>query len=277
LDRLYVKASEQGTMTDKLFIDWSSRSTDSKSIFERGLQVFPSSYNLWLHLLESCTEEMNLQEKVHVYQKALDSVPREDSVLLWRVFLDYLTHQCNVKFKKENKNSSSVSGEKPFYIEDVENYFYQALSPQYLDGTSFESEMIEKFLEWSLQTCGIQRARRNAQSLVALKPRSSEFYLTCIALEEQAGSDEKAISKWFESAVTVDSKDMSRSLLFVMDSKYELLTRYVDLWLSYIRFLLTKPSKDFASASQVCWRASKNVTDKDEFLQKYENLKLSCC
>ena len=48
----------------------------------------------------------------------------------------------------------------------------------------------------------------------------------------------------------------------------------IDTWLAYSEFLL-KHCADAMAASQVCWRANKQVADKDTFMAKYESLKLA--
>ena len=125
--------------------------------------------------------------------------------------------------------------------------------------------MAQKYLEWTQATSGIVRTRTVCARLVALKPRSAQFYESCIALElSEESVNQTVITRLFEAAIDSDRTSMRKF--------WYLCAHFLGTWLSYIQFRM-KHAKEANSITQLCWRATKEVSDKDEFIRQYEALK----
>lgn len=128
-----------------------------------------------------------------------------------------------------------------------------SLSPLYLDGTPFEMNMIEKYLNWAI-SFGIDKVREIVASLLAIKVRDSNFYKLAISLELKSGNNSTFICRLYDQCILNCTSD-------------------IGMWLEYIKYKISMG--DINGACHVASKAKREVSDQDRFMAEFEELKNS--
>jgi hypothetical protein len=201
-------------------------SENNLDIIEAGLAHFKNNSKLWLLKIEAS----NLAQVISIYKESLSCIHGIESYPVWASYLDHL-----IKI-----GSESVSAE-----------FMVSLSPVYLDGTCFEFNIIEKYLNWAM-SIGIAKVREITYSLLTIKIRDSDFYKLAISLELKYGNDSSYICRLYDECIQYSNSD-------------------TDMWLEYIKYKIS--IGDITGAVHLASKAKRELSDKDRFMAEFEDLK----
>ncbi|KAJ3331331.1 hypothetical protein HDU76_003474 [Blyttiomyces sp. JEL0837] len=172
-------------------------------------------------------------------------------------------------------------------IDFIERRFKEALGPQELGGSEAEVGVVGLYLNWSFEVGGINRVRTAYDRLIGLRQRDVQFFRVCIGMEER---DVLRVAGWGDQGSSseggIDGVELVKAvqaglkLSQVQVAKLRRLHELccgadqgaVDSWIAYINFELNVV-KDVGKATQFHWKASKEVTDLDEFNVKYDEIR----
>ncbi|KAI9366163.1 U3 small nucleolar RNA-associated protein 6-domain-containing protein [Zopfochytrium polystomum] len=247
-------------------------SEEAQQFLELGLSRFPTSGELWSARLQFICINSKSDTVETQFNRCLQSLrprsamisgnlatsteatthPIEDRLQVWTTYLRWML------------DASTPGKITPAFIA---RRFIQSLTPTEVGGSDVhEAPIVSMYLHWSFEQGGIEKVRNTYDHLLGLRQRGVKVLEMFVDFEE----------KEFEEASGQAGrlKTAAARLRRLYDCCCDTTSKRVDLWMRYIEFEFRK-MKDLGKATQLYWRAAKEVTDKTDLSVRYEALKNS--
>ncbi|TPX68225.1 hypothetical protein SpCBS45565_g03279 [Spizellomyces sp. 'palustris'] len=249
LTRLLLKtitnAHTHHLATERMYLTWAQHSAPLP-VLQAALERLPGSAQLWISTISHSKDEA----KQELYEKAIKAVQKDEQHVIWTTYLQSLTQDWAPPITPDSDAPDSFSS--------ISDQFTKALS--ILSSTPHEDTILSLHLHFA-RAAGLGRLRSVYDRLIGTKTRSTSFYRMCIAMETEGA----------KRPVSVDM-DMVARVRRLWEGALSSNVSNIDTWLDYIHFEMTVP-KDFVRAVQLYWKATKCVSDQEEFVRRYEEMK----
>lgn len=232
---LFSVAAKESHLTENLYKTWVSvllqaeKKKEALSVCKKATEQFNTSISLWSEYLRLKVLNRGKIENINnEFSTALKCVESKESLPLWNQWLEWCIESN---------------------LGEVKSVFELSLE----SCVDVSTPMKEKYVEWTVTTMGIKKARRLYKRLSQSPPVSISFFRKCIDLElSQEEPCAKRVRDLYEAAVDHFG------------------TSHPDLWLDYIRFELEHPNGKPGSAGELYWRATKCLDG--EFTEQFVGL-----
>ncbi|KAJ3414189.1 pheromone processing endoprotease [Chytridiales sp. JEL 0842] len=272
LQKARTKADTLNLASETVYLDWAD-SVDSDletvEILSKALDKYKFSLPIWLKRLNVSIDSDPSSDVEALFGKAFEFVAVDrtqsnrttDRGALWKAYLEWLSEPS------ESRDEDLAS---PDFIE---SRFKESLTPQELGGTDQENDIVNMYFQWSFAQGGIERVRSAYDRLISFRQRNSDFFKLCIEYELNTNVDNESDEDDSMMDV-VEEKRLDEHAIHRIRRLHELRCQAektsIDAWIDFIDFEMNT-AKDLQRTSQLQWRASKEVVDKEEFSLRYEN------
>lgn len=249
LQKTFKTCQKKNTLSANLYESWVSFAIQTKEnvekidvIAQQGLDKFPQSVQLWIHRVK-----LGQEDPLKLYRNALDANP--ESLTLWTSYKDWILEQSQLD------------------TETINNLFFKAcekatallpsVTSDSADRNGIKELLQSSYVQWAAQSQGIIKARTVYKLIIHQFYPTHPFFMTCIQIENEYG-DAKTGPKFVEYL-------------------YERATRLPEdkegTYIAYLAYLYSQ--KKFQLANTVYTRASNEVSDKEAFDIRVQQLKAS--
>lgn len=233
--QLFTAADSNNHITEELYRAWvgvllqTDKTKRALSVCKKGTERFNSSVSLWSEYLRlKVINKGKIADIQNQFFSAIKNVEPKESLPLWNLWLDWCIE----------RNPDEVRA------------VFEASLQSCVD---VSSPMKEKYVEWTVKSKGIKKARKLYKRLSQTPPVEISFFQKCIELElEQDELSLKRVRSLYETAVDHFG------------------TSDPDLWLDYIRFELDHPDNKASTTGELYWRATKCL--EGQYTEKFVGL-----
>ncbi|CAG8636444.1 2637_t:CDS:10 [Acaulospora morrowiae] len=261
LSKSYITASKLNLASEQMYADWIDwivsdsgelKLEEMQEIIKKSTDVYPQSSELWLKrisIAKSHGDQCKDKSLDELYKIALENNP--SSVTLWDSYISWI-------FKMWKQ--SEIKNEK---LEEIIMIASLTLNMQTkgIHADEIKDLVIARYLNWTDETDGLEKTRKVYKSLINEILPSLAFYQTCIKIEQKYVN---------YSNITSDTK-VHLEWLYGQVLQYDKVPD--ELWLDYIKFLLSNGDSDSDQITLAYERGLKVVSNPEQFKRNYCELR----